>query len=81
MKMLPVESQYGGHGSRRQLSVATKRELIKAIAGGYHAALRADKKKIPDEFLEVSGCRRKHAIRVLRKVDGRASMTKPSGRR
>jgi hypothetical protein len=52
----------------RQLSVATRRELIEAIAGRYHAAGRIEKKRILDEFIEVTGFHRKHAIRALRKT-------------
>ena len=47
--------------------MATKRELIQAIAERYHAAARADKRKILDEFIEVTGFHRKHAIRALRR--------------
>jgi hypothetical protein len=55
-------------GSRtgRQLSLATRRELIQAIAERYRLASRADKRKILDEFTEVTGFHRKHAIRALR---------------
>jgi len=35
--------------------------------GRYHAAARHDKKKILDEFVEVTGFHRKHAIRTLRR--------------
>src|SRR5580704_11858523 len=59
-----------GNGIGRQLSLATRRELIEAIAGRYHGASRADKKKILDEFIEVTGFHRKHAIRSLRKGAG-----------
>jgi hypothetical protein len=55
-----------GNKTRRQLSLATKRELIQAIAERYRAASRADKRKILDEFTAVTGFHRKHAIRVLR---------------
>jgi hypothetical protein len=51
---------------RRQLSLATRRELIEAIAERYDTGTRMEK-KILDEFVEVTGCRRKHAIRALRK--------------
>ena len=57
-----------GYRNGRQLSLATRRELITAIAGRYHAAARADKKKILDEFIEVAGFHRKHAIRALRRT-------------
>jgi len=35
--------------------LATKRELIEAIAGRYHAAARIEKKQILDEFIKVFG--------------------------
>lgn len=56
-----------GKTIRRQLSLATRRELIEAISERYHAAGRADKKRILDEFIEVTGFHRKHAIRALRR--------------
>src|ERR1043166_4611681 len=52
----------------RRLSLATRRELTEAIAARYQAATHADKRKILDEFSEVTGFHRKHAIRVLRKA-------------
>jgi hypothetical protein len=51
----------------RQLSLATRRELIEAIAIRYRAGTRIEKKKILDEFIEVTGFHRKHGIRALRK--------------
>src|SRR5215475_11127215 len=50
---------------RRQLSLASRRELIEALAGRYQAADRDQKQKILDEFTQVSGFHRKHAVRVL----------------
>jgi hypothetical protein len=47
--------------------LATKRELIEAIAGRYHAAARIEKKQILDEFIKVTGFHRKHGIRALRR--------------
>lgn len=57
-------------GSRigRQLSLATRRELIKAIGDRYRAAPLVEKKRILDEFIGVTGFHRKHAIRALRKT-------------
>jgi hypothetical protein len=52
----------------RQLSLATKRELIQAIAERYHSAPRSEKKIILDEFIRVTSYHRKHAIRALRKT-------------
>ncbi len=45
-----------------------RKELIQAIAERYRNSSRADKKKILDEFTEVTGFHRKHAIRALRKT-------------
>jgi hypothetical protein len=55
-----------GDGLRRQLSVATRRELIEAVAVRYRAAGRNGKKEILDEFVKVTGFHRKHAIRALK---------------
>jgi hypothetical protein len=56
----------------RQLSLATRRELIEAIAERYHAAGRSQKKHILDEFIKVTGYHRKHAIRALRPTKGKS---------
>jgi hypothetical protein len=56
-----------GNRIRRQLSLATRKELIKAISDRYHAAGRAEKKKVLDELVAVAGFHRKHAIRALRR--------------
>ena len=48
--------------------MATRRELIDAIAERYRSANRIEKKKILDEFIEVTGFHRKHAIRALRRT-------------
>lgn len=56
-----------GERIRRRLSLATRKELIHSIAARYHAASHSEKQKILDEFIEVTGCHRKHAIRALRK--------------
>jgi hypothetical protein len=56
-----------GGGLRRQLSVATRRELTEAVAARYRAADREGKKAILDEFVKVTGFHRKHAIRALKK--------------
>src|SRR5436309_1626555 len=59
-----------GNRIGRQVSLATRRELINAITERYHSVTRIDKKKILDEFIEVTDFHRKHAIRVLRKAHG-----------
>src|SRR5574340_1258262 len=65
--MLPVPVEGTGGTLRRQLSVATRRELIDAVAARYRVADREGKKEILDEFVKVTGFHRKHAIRVLKK--------------
>lgn len=47
--------------------MATKRELIDAVAARYRAANRNEKKEILDEFVKVTGFHRKHAIRALKR--------------
>ncbi|TIP86787.1 MAG: hypothetical protein E5X58_31820 [Mesorhizobium sp.] len=41
-------------------------ELVEAIVERYRSSCRADKQRILDEFVAVTGYHRKHAIRVLR---------------
>lgn len=55
-----------------QISMTTRKELTKAVGARYRGASRSDKQKILDEFVVLTGCHRKHAIRVLsceREVD------------
>src|SRR5216683_1677756 len=65
--MLPVSMKGTSGRLRRQLSVATRRELIEAVAARYRAAGRNEKKEILDEFVKVTGFHRKHAIRALKR--------------
>jgi len=50
---------------RREIRLTTRRELTEAVRQRYQAADRAGKKMILDEFTQVTGYHRKHAIRVL----------------
>jgi hypothetical protein len=50
---------------RRRIRLSTRRELTAAIRQRYQAADRVGKKMILDEFTQVTGYHRKHAIRVL----------------
>src|SRR6266853_738538 len=68
--MLPVSMKGTSGRLRRQLSVATRREVTEAVAARYRAASRDEKKEILDEFVKVTGFHRKHAIRALKKSWG-----------
>ncbi len=60
--------------------MATRRELIEAIASRYHAATRGEKKTILDEFIKVTGFHRKHAIRALKRTTGEPAASAPRSR-
>jgi hypothetical protein len=47
------------------MSARTKREYVQAIAPRYRRARRPEKRQILDEFCQVVGYHRKHAIRLL----------------
>lgn len=49
----------------RQISMATRKELIAAVGARYRAAGRAERAKILNEFTNLTGFHRKHAVRVL----------------
>ena len=74
----------------RRVSMATRDELVAAVIERYSNGRRAEKGRILDEFVAVTGFHRKHAMRVLRadhpsgardRVRNGASMTRPSARR
>jgi hypothetical protein len=46
--------------------MTTRKELVEALRARYRGAAVADKVKILDEFVALTGYHRKHAIRVLR---------------
>jgi hypothetical protein len=50
----------------RRISMATRDELITAIAHRYSRADKTERGRILDEFTAVSGFHRKHAMRLLR---------------
>jgi hypothetical protein len=50
----------------RQISMATRVELVQAIVDRYCLSSRREKHSILDEFAAVTGYHRKHAIRLFR---------------
>ena len=52
--------------------MATRQELVQAIAERYRAATRKERRQILNEFVTLTGYHRKHAIRAL------AAPAKPS---
>jgi hypothetical protein len=58
----------------RQLSMASRRELTAAVGQRYRGASRAEKARILDEFVVVTGFHRKHAMCLLRGDIGQSSV-------
>jgi len=56
------------------ISREARLEIVRAVAERYHASSKADKTRILDEFVRLTGYHRKHAVRVLR---GQAAVEKP----
>src|ERR1700739_2461550 len=61
---------------RRQMSLATRKELVVAVRKRYQSAPTATKTAILNEFVEVTGHHRKHAIRLLGPGSGREPLTR-----
>ena len=62
--MLPEPGTYTGTGSGRMTNTS-KRELLAELRPRYRQASRAERTRILDEFVAVTGYHRKHAIRLL----------------
>src|SRR5919199_3818585 len=50
----------------RRISMATRDELVMAVAERYARSSRGERGRILDEFVAVTGFHRKHAMRLLR---------------
>lgn len=50
----------------RKVSMATRTELVAAISCRYALGGRAEKARMLDEFVALTGFHRKHAMRLLR---------------
>ena len=53
------------HGYGRKISAATRTEVLGAIRSRYRKASKRDKSRMLDEFVALTGCLRKHAVRLL----------------
>lgn len=60
--------------------MATRDELVAAVAARYGLSTRAEKKAILDEFTAVTGLHRKHAMRLLRSGPGPRETVRPARR-
>ena len=54
-----------GQNMARQISMATRKELIAALGARYRASSRSERGPILDELVRLAGYHRKHAVRVL----------------
>ena len=66
---------------RSKLSLATRKELVEAVRQRYQDATLATKTSILNEFVEVTGYHRKHAVRLLGPSAGRKHDKEPRSRR
>src|SRR5215211_1972059 len=62
--MLPGRVPWGA--TMGQISMATRDELVAALARRYAASSRDERGRILDEFTAITGLHRKHAMRLLR---------------
>ena len=61
-----------------KISSQTKTELLAALRERYQHAAKTDKTQILNEFVAVSGCHRKHAIRLLTQTPATPDTPTPS---
>lgn len=65
----------------RRISMATRREILKATRQRYTGKSRREKSRILDEFVGVTGYHRKHALRLLNQPEDRPGEGERVGRR
>ena len=63
------------------ISLATRTEVLGAIRSRYGEASKKDKSRMLDEFVAMTGCHRKHAVRLLGQGKSGSTGTVPRGRR
>ncbi len=64
-----------------EISLATRTEVLGAIRSRYGEASKKDKSRMLDEFVAMTGCHRKHAVRLLGQGKSGSTGTVPRGRR
>ena len=63
----------------RRVSMATRDELVAAVIERYSKGRQAEKGRILDEFVAITGFHRKHAMRVLRGGAGEPALGATAG--
>lgn len=64
-----------------RISMATRKELLKAIRERYRDKTRREKSRILDEFVAVTGYHRKHALRLLNQANDLPNRPERFGRK
>ena len=64
-----------------EISLATRAEVLGAIRSRYREAPKKDKSRMLDEFVAITGCHRKHAVRLLKKGEDASTREVSRGRR
>ena len=64
-----------------EISTATRTEVLGAIRSRYREASKRDKSRMLDEFVTLTGCHRKHAVRLLGQHERSTGHSVPNGRR
>ena len=63
------------------INLATRTEILGAIRSRYGEASKKEKSRMLDEFVAMTGCHRKHAVRLLRQGEDSSPRAVPRGRR
>jgi len=66
---------------KTKISPQTKREVLQHVRNRYQEAIKSENSRILDEFVALTKCHRKHAIRLLTAMDAAKPETPSSSRR
>lgn len=80
MKMLPVQIRHDGKRKREATEFGKQTRIDRSDSESISIRTRIEKKNILDEFIEVTGFHRKHAIRALRRTKVEALKKAPRAR-